>query len=108
LTSNEVIFTDNLKMSDWLNGWQGHLKAYLPIDEYRLSQPFAQAKFRKENFTISKWWAKHHIPHFLRFLFPVVWSNNKIVHEFLTGCDRKDLKNGDKCLQIELNYSISK
>lgn len=104
IKTNESFYHQNLQASTWLDGWRGYLKTYLPLGKYVLGQASKHAKLLRHHSTINKWWSSHHVPPFLRSFFPVIWQHNEIAHEFLTGLERQNLQEGEKCLQIELSY----
>lgn len=63
--------------------WQGQLPIHLAPGEYRVGIPDRDALFVPTNKPLKSWWNKHRVPVCLRTLFPVVWKENRIVHEFL-------------------------
>lgn len=69
---------EKTKVSDWKTAWvSGRIEAVIPAEKYQLHQP---------DLTIfKKWWGEHKIPSFLRDQLPVIWQNQRPIHEFLTG-----------------------
>ncbi len=74
-------------------GWQailrGEVEAFLPLDKpyadnLQIGEPQLTASYQGKT-SLSKWWTAHKIPAFLRQKFPVIWQDQQVIHEFLTG-----------------------
>ena len=62
-------------LSGWKEAWLGCMEVQVPAGNYLLKRGDA---------SLSKWWGNAKIPAFMRWAFPVIWSENAIFHEFLT------------------------
>lgn len=71
------------KTSSWQDLWEGVGTVLLPSEDYILGRATLNAKVLHT--TLNKWWTDHKVPAFLRSMAPVIWNNNWIAHEFLTG-----------------------
>lgn len=83
--------------------WKGHLSISLPEGKYRIGPANLQSPYPGDHATISKWWTNEKVPAFLRHLVPVIWENNTIRHEFLSGRLREKGPVAESSLQITLN-----
>lgn len=88
-------------MTSWKEGWSGNIVCYLPRRNYRVAwdvdeqtRPFLKTR-----------WSKAKVPAFLYPYFPLIWDEDTICHEFLTGKSFNDLKEGELCLKILLTYA---
>lgn len=87
----------------WDKGWQGGIRCVLPMGEYLIGLPKANASFHLRRISLSKWWSNHQVPAFLRSFVPVLWTDKNVYHEFLTG--KSPLKeNKEKSISIALRY----
>jgi tRNA(Ile)-lysidine synthase len=93
--------------SSWKEGWKGQFRAWVPAGDYQLAKPMASASYRGRKTTLRKWWNAHKIPAFLRDCIPVVWGENAVICECLTGkwIDEKKEVNGG--LEIRITYQIT-
>jgi tRNA(Ile)-lysidine synthase len=90
------------KTTSWLDLWEGKAEVVVPLGNYHLAQALPKDKLHT-NKKIGEWWSDKHVPHFLRQFLPVIWQEDTIAHEFLTG--RYTLKNPSKeGLKIKLSY----
>lgn len=93
---NEVGSEGNeLPVTGWKEAWMGRMQIQMPPGQYFLSSG---------NASLSKWWTNAKVPSFMRRAFPVLWSENGILHEFLTK--RRFSKNrfhNDKLWTIEIS-----
>lgn len=62
-------------LTGWREAWMGHMQAEIPEGNYTL---------KMGNTSLSKWWTNAKIPAFMRWGIPVLWSEDAIIHEFLT------------------------
>lgn len=62
-------------LSGWKEAWKGNLQVQVPEGNYILSSGDS---------SLSKWWTNAKVPALMRWIFPVLWSDNGIFHEFLT------------------------
>lgn len=78
--------TDLERNSCWRAFAEGTFRAILPEENgpYRLGPAKMNAPYANRS-EIGAWWSSHKIPAFLRRTIPVVWKEDRIVHEFLTG-----------------------
>jgi tRNA(Ile)-lysidine synthase len=82
--------------TSWRHLWNSMAKVILPAGQYYLSVPESQS-------SLSKMWANEKVPVFLRNRVPAVYSENILVHEFLSGRQARRLSGKDEsCLNIEL------
>lgn len=95
LKIEEEVYTSSSQFTSWKEGWQGHLKAYLPVGTYKLG-------FNIPSAIIKKRWSQAKVPNFLAHFFPLVWTENEFCHEFLTGKPMLPLREGAPCLILEL------
>lgn len=75
----------------WKRVWEGSFEVFLPEGNYE----WGKAKLREfypGNSPLSKCWTDAKVPAFLRKWVPVIWKNEKIFFEFVSG---KSFKNGD-------------
>jgi len=70
---------------DWKKLWEGGTGVlYLPHKQCYLASPDLSKRL-PNGITLKKWYVQHDVPAFLRHKIPVVWDNNQIVGECLTG-----------------------
>jgi tRNA(Ile)-lysidine synthase len=102
----EDIYSPSQKVTSWKDGWQGHLKSFLPFGKYALGdiKKFDAAR-RRDRLRVKKRWTQAKVPAFLSVYFPVVWSDGGMFHEFLTGKPSFSLVEGAPCWRIELTYA---
>jgi tRNA(Ile)-lysidine synthase len=74
-----------LSCSGMLEAWKGHFRVVLPVGDYKLALAVPGAPYLKRSFSVAKWWNNNKIPAFLRSMVPVIWQDDFIRHEFLTG-----------------------
>lgn len=101
---NQTVFSRQNQAFSWREAWKGSLKGWLPLGNYWLGSPALNATRTAHRTPIRKWWANHQVPAFLRPFFPVVWSQQSILYEFLTGKISFPLKEGEECLEVEIVY----
>lgn len=102
----EEIFSGDSKFSSWKEAWQGRLQCYLPKGNYKIGLvPELNSKDHVIKTSIKKRWNQAKIPAFLYHHFPLIWEDQKVYHEFLTGKPFIELKEGISCYKIDLNYS---
>ncbi len=76
---------DSISYSDnWENLFTGTFTAVIPFDSYILRKPILESKYTPKQ-SLSNWWTKHKIPAYFRNLAPVLFKENVLKHEFLTG-----------------------
>lgn len=73
----------SLVTTNWVDAWKGHCEVILPLGNYSLGKGFSHVSY--QNRTLGKLWTAHKVPVFLRETIPVVWNNDYVIHEFLTG-----------------------
>lgn len=79
--------------SSWKNVFRDEIVIYIPEDKYFISYPEPNKKLKKI-------WENNKVPSFLRRIFPVVYKDDKMVYDFLSGMKIK--LNNNKILQISL------
>lgn len=67
------------KATDWRSAWQGHFSAILPEDTYYLAAP------RLSDSSLRKKWQNQRAPACLRAMIPVIYSQECVAQELLTG-----------------------
>lgn len=72
-----------------ITGWKellsGSCSVFLPFDQnYRLGLGVPTASYQGKC-SLGKWWSDRKVPTFLRNKVPVIWQDEQVVHEFLTG-----------------------
>ena len=72
-----------MKQISWENAWNGKFEISIPRGEYSIGKASLQGNYQGRN--LGKWWTNEKIPAFLRYAIPVLWKENIITHEFLTG-----------------------
>lgn len=85
---------DECLIEDWKNLWEkGSMKVFSPIGAlYRLDYPVLKQKL-PNGIRLGEWYRRHKVPVFFRSWFPVVWSENRLIGEYLTGkCYASDHK----------------
>lgn len=87
----------------WQSVWKGYAEAYLPAGEYQIGLAKMNYPYPGKS-SIGKWWNDHKIPAFLRPQIPVIWKNDEIHHEFLTGSRRDHPIADTKWIHISLLY----
>jgi len=72
--------------SCWRQAFNGEFSVVLPKSSTPnfLGSPDSSSAFLHST-SLRKWWSNHKVPAFLRHLFPVIWNDGRIIHEFLTG-----------------------
>ena len=92
------------EVSDWKSVWKGHLQCVLPKGNYQIGPASSQAPYRLAS-SLDKWWTKHKIPAFLRYLIPVIWSGEFVIHEYLTGeqISLSSIDLNESCLVIQMH-----
>jgi tRNA(Ile)-lysidine synthase len=83
-------------ISGWKAAWDGFCSVYLPWGNYTLAPPQLTP-------SLSKWWTNAKIPAFMRHQIPVIWENQQIRYEFLTGKKIKQDIETNKWLKISLD-----
>lgn len=96
--------TDFSTTSSWEDAWKGKCEVVLPKGNYWLGAAQMNARYGIKN-SISKWWTKYKIPAFLRKKVPVLWSQEGIIHEFLTGKTRVKQDPSLPLIRIALVYT---
>lgn len=91
-------------VTSWREAWQGNCLVYLPLKDYQLGLAKANTPYHGKTRSISKWLNNHKIPSFLTSIVPVIWHNQEIYHEFLTGKSFFLDKRFDSTLEIRLSY----
>ncbi len=86
-------------MTSWKEGWKGQLIGYLPPDNYSLG--FKMLEEAENRGAIKKRWSQTKVPSFLYSYFPLVWINQKVCYEFLTGKSILKLDEGMPCWKLE-------
>jgi tRNA(Ile)-lysidine synthase len=71
-------------VDDWKSIWSGSAAVYLPEDSYTIGAPILNAKMAN-GVELKEWYRIHKVPVFFRSWFPVLWKDNKIIGECLTG-----------------------
>lgn len=94
--------------TSWKDGWKGIFCALLPMGSYRLAFGPSNAPYLNKANSISKWWTDHKVPAFLRSSIPVIWKEDKIYHEFLTGSSVKVQSNESSWLEVRLRTTNQK
>ncbi len=79
--------------SCWKNLFNNQIFIYVPYDKYFICYPEPNKKLKKI-------WQNSKVPSFLRRLVPVIYNENKIIYDFLSG--RKRQSNNRNILQISL------
>lgn len=67
----------------WQAAWQGRCAVTLPEADYTLA-PISPGTSYRDHTAIDKYWTNHKVPAFLRPLFPGIWKEDSLIHEFLT------------------------
>jgi len=70
--------------TSWKEVWNGNFFMILPMGDYHLGPPCVKTEYPRSS-SLDKWWTAHKVPAFLRSKVPVVWQENRICHEFLSG-----------------------
>lgn len=56
--------------------------------------------------SLDRWWTEHKIPAFLRRFCPVIYKENRVYHEFLSGQVMFSKENFSSWLKIEMTYKV--
>jgi tRNA(Ile)-lysidine synthase len=95
----------NSLSTDWQSVWIGNANAILNAESvYTLAFPQKGESYPRSSL-LSKWWNNAKIPAFLRPLVPVIYENDKVVHEFLSGRSTAQLEQNATALSIKLNWA---
>lgn len=100
----EVMSSDHYAATDWREAWLGRCRAVLPLGDYQLGLASSNTPYHARTRTLAKWWNNHQIPAFLSRSLPVIWNNQVICHEFLTGKNLHFLTGNQPALEIHLFY----
>lgn len=92
------------KRQNWEAGWSGNFEVVLPHGTYQMALPIAKATYYNRSISISKFWNNHQIPAFLRMHLPVIWKDQTIYHELLTGKSHID-QNHNRSLTVSISLS---
>jgi tRNA(Ile)-lysidine synthase len=76
----------DIKIPSWKDLWKGGTTIYLPLDKYLLIRPMGSMSYSKKK--LSKWFSENEVPVFLRFCFPVIFKEDNMIYEFLSGKKR--------------------
>jgi tRNA(Ile)-lysidine synthase len=94
---------DKIKNYDWKDAWKGEFEAVLPLYTYEISLPSPALAYGNKR--LSKWFSENRVPSFLRFSFPVIFKEDTMFYEFLSGKKRfKDHFPGSYC---KLSFKLS-
>lgn len=75
----------SLSHTGWKKAWAGKLRISLPQSEkYFIGPPSTQARYGKTAI-LDRWWSNHKVPAFLRYKIPVIWHDQSVYYEFLSG-----------------------
>lgn len=85
--------------TSWKEGWKGKMNVCLPLEEYSLA--FKETGISLKN--IKKKWNQAKVPAFFYDYFPLIWSEGRTVHEFLTGKSLFSLKEGERCWKLKFD-----
>lgn len=83
-------------LTGWKDAWMGHMQVLMPPGTYFL---------KKGDASLSKGWTASKVPAFMRWAFPVIWSEKSIRHEFLTKRMHSDF--ADKSKQWLINIFVA-
>ncbi len=72
--------------SCWRQALKGELRVVLPCLQtpYQIGKPDSATCYPRTS-SLRKWWGDKKVPSFIRHWFPVVWKDDQMVHEFLSG-----------------------
>lgn len=90
--------------TSWQEVWKGKCEAVVPKGNYYLGPVKLMANYAGIS-SISKWWTNSKTPAFLRHFAPVVWKENEIFAEFLTGRKKTKQKEAVQGLRIQLEIN---
>lgn len=71
--------------ASWREGWSGKYCVYVPAAENYLIGPIETDASYYSKHSLYKFWNQHKIPAFLRHQLPVIWKDDSVYGEFLTG-----------------------
>lgn len=86
--------------TNWQSLWREG-EVVLPKGEYHLGIPELKTCYPRTS-PLEKWWTNHKIPAFLRLQAPVIYEQNEMVHEFLTG-KKNPRRLGENFLKITIS-----
>jgi tRNA(Ile)-lysidine synthase len=87
--------------TNWKTLWNGKGEIVLPEGHYHLGPPQANAGY-PGNTPINKWWTNAKVPAFFRTKVPVIWSEEGIRHEFLTGRIKSGSHETDRWIKVTI------
>jgi tRNA(Ile)-lysidine synthase len=91
--------------TSWLTIWQGYADVVLPKAKYVIAQGVSNALYPRSS-SLGKWWTDHKIPAFFRQNIPILYGENEIQHELLTG-KIKEIENKNSNLEwIKIRFSF--
>lgn len=93
--------------TSWKEGWVEGFTALLPRGDYRLATACSKAPYYFKRISINDWWANHKVPVFLRSIFPVIWKEKVIYHEFLTGSPCLETSDHKNWMVVKLYFSLN-
>lgn len=93
---------DSIKKTSWKDVWNGQCLMVVPKKELTLGHPAPSASYKGRKKTLAEWWTDHKVPAFLRNQFPVIWDQNIVYDEFLSGASSPDPISTQEWLKIEV------
>jgi tRNA(Ile)-lysidine synthase len=88
-----------MPITGWQEAWRGRLSIQIPSGKY---------SFKRGNSSLDKWWTNAKIPAFMRYAFPTLWADDKIIYEFLANRRLVDAHlKSFKCWTVTLCYQPS-
>ena len=89
--------------TSWKDLFRGEFEVVLPKNSYFLETP--SIKLSYFNKKLSKWFSENKVPRFIRFSFPVIFKDDKMFYEFLSGKKRFKEPSSDSYYRISFKLS---
>jgi tRNA(Ile)-lysidine synthase len=87
--------------SSWRDCWKGEMTVSLPEGNYEIGYATTQSPYKK-NISIAKWWSDHKAPAFFKEYVPVIWKDDGVAHEFLTGSPKKQSEKNQLIISLSI------
>jgi tRNA(Ile)-lysidine synthase len=92
-----------LSYSNWKEIFKGQFEVVLPKNNYFLTRPLLSLSYYNKR--LSKWFSENKVPTFIRFSFPVIFKDDKMYYEFLSGKKRFKESSADSFYRISFKLS---
>lgn len=91
------------RFSTWKDLLKGQFEVILPKNNFFLERPSAELSYYNKR--LSKWFSENKVPTFIRFSFPVIFKEDKMFYEFLSG--QKRFKESKEYSYYRISFKLS-